>query len=118
MTEQRPSRPPGVPHGAWSGGHQPLEPSAGHAVVVTVTIALSAALVAGSAAASDSLITLLVLLLAVGALVVPAAVVGILWARARPRTRALLAGAAAACLLLLVWAVVRIAAVLPTVTFA
>ncbi|WP_345611809.1 hypothetical protein [Pseudonocardia adelaidensis] len=92
-------------------------PTPGHGVVVAVTIALSAALVAGSAATGGGLVTLLVLLLAVGALVVPVALVGTLWARARPLTRALFAAAGAACLLLLVWAVVRIVDVLPTVTF-
>ena len=120
----RPPRPPGpshpragVPHGAWGAGHQPPEPSAGHGVVMAVTIALSAALVAGSAAVGGGLIALLVLLLAIGALVVPVAVVVTLWARARPRIRAFFAAAGAACLLLLVWAVVRIGAVLPTVAF-
>jgi hypothetical protein len=57
------------------------------------------------------------LLLAVGALVVPVALVVTLWARARPVTRGLLAAAGAACVLVLGWAVVRIGAVLPTVTF-
>jgi hypothetical protein len=57
------------------------------------------------------------LLLAVGALVVPVGLVVTLWARARPLTRALLAAAGVACLLVLGWAVVRIGAVLPTVTF-
>ncbi|GAA5138850.1 hypothetical protein GCM10023320_73910 [Pseudonocardia adelaidensis] len=113
-----PTHPRGaVPRGAWGGGHQPLVPTPGHGVVVAVTIALSAALVAGSAATGGGLVTLLVLLLAVGALVVPVALVGTLWARARPLTRALFAAAGAACLLLLVWAVVRIVDVLPTVTF-
>jgi hypothetical protein len=107
---------PAVPHGAWSGSHQPVAPTAGHAVVIAVTIALSAALVAGSGAAGAGLITLLVLLLAIAALVVPVGIAGILWARARPLTRALLAGAGVACLLLLGWAVVRIVAVWPTVT--
>jgi hypothetical protein len=86
-------------------------------VVVAVTLALSAALVAGSGAAGDGFLALLVLLLAIGALVVPVAVLVTLWARARPPVRALLAGAGAACVLLLAWAVVRIVAVLPTVTF-
>jgi hypothetical protein len=92
-------------------------PTAGHGVVIGFTIALSAALVAGSGAAGGGLVTLLLLLLAVGALVVPVGVAAILWARARPLTRALLAAAWAACLLLLAWAVVRIVAVWPTVTF-
>jgi hypothetical protein len=113
-----PTRPrAAVPHGAWDAGHQPLVPTAGHGVVVVVTIALSAALVAGSAAVGGGLLTLLVLLLAVGALVVPVAVVVTLWARAHARMRVLFAAAGAACLLLLGWAVVRIGAVLPTVTF-
>ncbi|TWF78871.1 hypothetical protein FHX44_114795 [Pseudonocardia hierapolitana] len=113
------SRPPApaVPHGAWTGGHQPPEPSAGHGVVVAITLAISAALIAGSGAAGDGFLTLLVLLLAIGALVVPVAVLVTLWARARPAVRALLAGAGAACVLLLAWAVVRIVAVLPSVTF-
>jgi hypothetical protein len=105
------------PAGAWGAGHQPLVPTAGHGVVMAVTIALSAALVAGSAAIGGGLVTLLVLLLAIGTLVVPVALVGTLWRRAQPRTRAMVAVAGAACLLLLVGAVVRIVDVLPTVTF-
>lgn len=106
------------PAGAWGAGNEPIAPRAGHAVVVVVAIALAAALVAGtSAVGGTGLIALLVLLLAVGALVVPVALVVTLWSRARPRTRGLLAAAGAACLVVLAWAVVRIGAVLPTVTF-
>jgi hypothetical protein len=104
------------PAGAWGAGHEPLAPRSGHAVVVVVSIALAAALVASSSAVGTGLIALLMLLLAVGALVVPVALVVTLWARSRPFTRWLLATAAAVCLLVLVWAVVRISAVLPTVT--
>ena len=92
-------------------------PTTGHGVVVGVTIALSAGLVAVSPAIGGGLIGLLVLLLAIGALVVPVALVVTLWARAEPRTRALFAAAGVVCLVLLVWAVVRIVEVLPTVTF-
>jgi hypothetical protein len=106
------------PAGAWSASHEPLAPRPGHAVVVGVSIALAAALVAGSSAVGGTpLVTLLMLLLAIGALVVPLGLVGTLWARARPVTRALLAGAGVACLLVFWWAVVRIVAVWPTVTF-
>ena len=86
-------------------------------MVVGVTIGLSGALLVGSTAIGGGLISLLVLLLAIGALVVPVALVVTLWKRARPATKALFAAAGVACLLLLVWAVTRIAEVLPTVTF-
>lgn len=116
-TQGHPRPHTAVPHGAWSGGHEPLTPTAGHGVVVGVTIGLSGALLVGSTAIGGGLISLLVLLLAIGALVVPVALVVTLWKRARPATKALFAAAGVACLLLLVWAVTRIAEVLPTVTF-
>ena len=102
------------PTGAWDPGHQALAPNGGHAAVLVASIALAAALIAASTAVSgNGLIALLVLLLGCGALVVPVAVMVATWARARHPVRVLFAMAGLACLLLLVFAVVRIAAIVP-----
>ena len=103
------------PTGAWDPGHQPLAPNGGHAAAMVASIALAAALIAGgTAVGGNGLIALLILLLGCGALVVPVAVMAATWAQARHLVRVLFAMAGLACLLLLVFAVVRIATIVPT----
>jgi hypothetical protein len=97
------------PAGAWAAGHEPLAPTAGHGVVVGVSIALSVVLVASSSAVGGTgLVALLMLLLACGALVVPVAVIAMTWAHAGPRTRLLFAVACVAAVVVLGFAVAGI----------
>lgn len=102
------------PAGAWAASHEPLTPRAGHGVVVVVSIAIAAVLVATSGAAGGTgLIALLMLLLGCAALVVPVAVMAMIWAHAGPAVRALFAVAGVACLVVLGFAVAGIAVVAP-----
>jgi hypothetical protein len=104
------------PAGAWGASHQPLTPRAGHGVVVVVSIALAAVLVASSEAVGGTgLIALLMLLLACAALIVPVALMAMIWAHAGPLVRALFAAAGVACLVVLGFAVTGIVAVAPAV---
>ena len=106
----------GPPAGAWSASHEPLTPRAGHGVVVVVSIALAAVLVASSGAVGGTgLIALLMLLLGCAALIVPVAVMSMIWAHAGPAVRALFAAAGIACLVVLGFAVAAIVAVAPAV---
>jgi hypothetical protein len=93
-----------------------LAPRAGHGVIVVVSIALAAALVASSSAVGGTgLVALLMLLLGCGALVVPVAVMGMTWAQAGPPVRVLFALAGFACLVVLVFAVIDVVTVAPAV---
>jgi len=104
------------PAGAWGASHEPLTPRAGHGVIVVVSIALAAALVALSGpVAGTGLIALLMLLLGCAALIVPVAVMAMLWAHAGPAVRALFAVAGIACLLVLGFGVAGVVAVAPAV---
>ena len=110
MSEPRVTPPPG----AWRSDRTPTEPTAAHAGVTAVCLAISAVLVLGSGAiGGGGLLTLLVLLLGVFALVMPVALGVTLWRQAGPPVRALIALSFAACAVLLVLAVVRITAVAP-----
>ncbi|WP_142049918.1 hypothetical protein [Pseudonocardia kunmingensis] len=102
-----------LPPGAYGSSDTPT-PTAGHAGVIGVSIAIAAGLITGSAAiGGGGLLTLLVLLLGGFALVIPLALVATLWQPARGPVRVLLALAAAVCALLLVLAVVRVVEVAP-----
>jgi hypothetical protein len=102
-----------LPPGAYGSRDTPT-PSAGHAGVIAVTIAIAAGLIAGSASiGGGGLLTLLVLLLGGFALVIPLSLVGTLWRPAGGPVRVLLALAAVVCALLLVLAVVGVVAVAP-----
>jgi hypothetical protein len=102
------------PAGAWAAGHQPLAPNTGHGWVIVVSIALAVGLIAGSTAvAGIGLVALLMVLIGFGALVVPVAVMMMTWARARGPVRALFVLAGLACLLLVLFAVVRIGTIAP-----
>jgi hypothetical protein len=102
------------PYGARNPDPGP-QPSAAHGAVLAVSIALAATLIAlGTAGGNTGLIALLMLLVGCGALVVPVAMVVNTWAQARLVARVLLALAGLACALLLAFAVVQIAAIVPT----
>jgi hypothetical protein len=104
-----------LPPGAHGSSRTPT-PSAGHAGVVVVSIALAAGLVAASTAVGDGgLLTLLVLLMGGFALVIPVSLLVTLWRQVRPPARVLLALGLLACAALLAYAVARIAAVAPLV---
>jgi hypothetical protein len=107
------------PAGAWGASNQSLTPRAGHGVVIVVSIALAAALVASSQAAGGAglipLIPLLMLLLSCAALIVPVAVMAMTWAHSGPRVRGLFAAAGLACLVVLGFAVAGIVVVAPAV---
>jgi hypothetical protein len=107
------------PAGAWGANHEPLAPTAGHGVVVVVSIALSVALVASSSAVGGTgLIALLMLLLSIGALVVPVALMVMTWAHAGPRIRVLFALAGLAAVVVLAFAVSGILAIAPALLSA
>jgi hypothetical protein len=102
------------PTGAWGANHQPLEPNAGHGGVIVVSIALSVGLIASSTpVAGIGLVALLMVLVGLGALVVPVAIMIMTWVQARGPVRALFALAGLACLLLVGFAVVRIGRIAP-----
>lgn len=104
------------PPGAYSAGDERVTPQAGHAVVVAVCIALAVVLFATSGPAGGTgLIALLMLLLAVAAVIVPIALMAMLWPQAGSRVRGWIALACLVCLVVIGFAVADIVEIAPTV---